>query len=313
MRHLVLLAAVLAASPARADAPPVSDWSGKVETVTVMARPPGPLVWRVSRGDSTVALIGVLGPLPKDLAWNDASVSVALKGARELLLQSQASVGLVEGLWFLTWHSNSVYLPGDTPMESTLPVALAKRFQWVREDIKRDADRYGDLRAPLAALRLEGDWLDAHDLARDEPGKSIERLARKLGVRARPVAKYEALPMLRALPAMSARDNEACVRAALDDIDTLKVHAGAAAKAWAEGDLDAIKAHYSEERFERCIQVVPGLADLFARAVKDSVGAVDAALDTPGKSVMLVSIGALLRKDGVLDRLEAQGLAITPP
>jgi len=310
MRRLLLAALVCAPLSAAAEAP-VQDWSPGIETVVVTAHRAGPLLWRVAKGDSSVILLGVVEPLPKDIAWDQAGVRDALKGARQLLLQARASVGLAEGLWFLAWNSDSVYLPGDTPMESTLPAPLRARFAAAREKIHRDADRYASLRVPLAGLRFEGDFFKARGLTQDEPGGAIEHLARAAGVSARPIAEYEAIPMLKQLPSMSVSANETCLKASLDDAEALDAHAAlAAAQAWAKGDLDAIEANYSEQRFESCIQAVPGIAALFKRAVDDSVTAVNAALAKPGKTVMVVSIGALLRQNGVLERLESEGLSV---
>ena len=103
------------------------------------------------------------------------------------------------------------------------------------------------------------------------------------------------------------------MKAALDDIDAQSVHARPAAEAWAVGNLDGIKANYSEDRFESCIQSMPSFAALFTRAVNDSAAAADAALNKKGKSVMVVSIGVLLRKGGILDRLKAEGLTVDAP
>jgi uncharacterized protein YbaP (TraB family) len=310
-----LLAALLALAPAQAalaDAPP-PDWSSSIETVVVTPNQGGPLMWRVSKGDASVILLGLVDPVPEGLSWNTTGVGEALKGARQLLLNAQASVGLVEGLWYLTWHGDTVYLPDDTPFESTLPEALRRRFVAARENIHRDEDRYSSLRPPLAALRLEGDYFDSASLSRTEPQRTIERMARRMGVSAKPVAEYEALPMLRVLPSLSKAANEACVKDALDDLDALRAHAALGAEAWAAGDLDGIKANYSEERFQSCIQAVPAAAALFVRAVRDSVAAANAALAQHGKTVMIVSIGALLRKDGILDKLKAEGLQVEGP
>lgn len=283
------------------------DWS--IETVVV--RPErGPLIWRVDKGGATVYLLGIVGPLPETFGWNTAGVSDALKGARRLIAPPQASVGLVEGLWFLAWNSDAVYLPGDVPMESTLPEMLRRRFVAMRDRLHRDAGRYAGLRVPLAALRLEGDYLAAGALVRDEPAKTVERLARRLGVPSKPLANYEVIPMLEQLPSMSRAANEACMTAALDDIDALSAHAQAAAEAWAVGDLDRIEANYSEERFESCIQAMPSLGALIARAVNDSAAAVNGALNAPGRTMMLVSFGTLLRRNGLLDRLKAEGLKV---
>jgi len=310
--RVALLAVVPLAAFAQ-DAPPVQDWSPGIETVVVTANRAGPLMWRVTKGDSTLVLIGIVGPVPENLPWNSAGVGDALKGARALLLPPRASVGIVEGLWFLTWHSDAIYLPSETPMESTLPPALRQRFVAIREKLQRDADRYARLRVPLAGLRLEGDFLKANKLTSGEPADTVEHMARHLDVPTDPVASYEALPMVRQLPKLSAAANEACMKAALDDIDAIGAHAAAAAEAWAVGDLKGIEANYSEDRFESCVQSMPSFAALFARAVNDSVNTATTALARPGKTVMLVSIGTLLRKDGILDRLKALGLTVEAP
>lgn len=310
MKRFALFLALLAA-PAAAQ---TQDWSTNVETVVVRADQRGPLIWRVTKGDAEVDLIGQVEPLPKGMSWNTKGVEEALKDARLLYTNARASVGLAEGLWFLTWHANSVYLPDDVPMESTLPGDLRARFQARRGKLKRDADRYSSLRVPLAALRLEGDFLEANAMTRDEPSKTIERLARKLDVPVKPLAEYEeALPIARALPTMSKAQNDACARDALDDIDALEAHARPGAQAWAIGDLDTIKANHSEEQFQSCIQAVPGAAALFDRAARDSVNAIDGSLAAHGKTVMLVGIGVLLKKGGIADRLKAQGLTVEGP
>jgi len=300
----VLLALLFVLAPLAAFA---QDWS--IETVVVHAER-GPLIWRVSKGDAAVYLLGIVGPVPEKFEWNTHGVSDVLKGARRLIEPPQASVGIVEGLWFLVWNSDSVYLPGEVAMESTLPDALRKRFVAAREKIGRDADRYASLRVPLAALRLEGDFQKTNALAPNGLVKTVERLARQSGVAAKPLADYEAIPMLKRLPSMSRAANEACMKAALDDIDTVSAHAQAAADAWAVGDLDRLEANYSEDRFESCVQAMPDLAALFKRAVNDSANAVDAALNEKGKTAMVVSFGTLLRRDGLLDRLKAQGLKV---
>ncbi|HVV66152.1 MAG TPA: TraB/GumN family protein [Rhizomicrobium sp.] len=314
MRRILLAAIVLAACcGARADEPQREDWSPNIETVIVTAHEAGPLIWRVSDGDSTVYLLGVVEPVPDGLEWNDAGVRAALKGARELLLPPKASVGLVEGLWFLLWHSSDVYLPSDTPMESTLPEALRIRFETARNQIRRDAGRYARLRPPLAGLRLEADFLKARDLTADEPGDTLRGIARRFGVSSRPIADYGALPMLRQLPTMSRAANEGCLKALLDDIDAIRARARPAAEAWAKGDLPALETYFSEQRFESCIEALPSFAALAARSANDSLSAVRASLAKPGKTVIALSVGALLRRNGVLDRLEAAGFKVQPP
>lgn len=320
MTKRTLLAAALALLPLAAPAdttspgaPPVRDWSNNIETVVVTAGDGGPLMWHVTSGESELYLLGIVSPVPAKLAWRTAGVEATLHGATQLLLPPRASVGLFEGLWFLMWNRDAIYLPDSTPMESTLPDALRRRFVAARERLHREAGRYADLRVPLAGMRLEGDFQKANGLDYRKVTQTVERLASRAGVRSKAVASYEALPLVKQLPQMSATTNQACLKAALDDVDAQAVHAVPAAEAWAVGDLDGIKANYSEVRFESCIQSMPSFAALFDRAVRDSAAAANAALHRKGKTLMLVSMGELLRRGGLLDRLQAQGLTIDAP
>ncbi|HEY1711194.1 MAG TPA: TraB/GumN family protein [Rhizomicrobium sp.] len=299
-------------APAPAAAP-TQDWSQTIETVVVTAERHGPLLWHIKKGDSELIILGIVDPVPKKLDWDTGGVEAALKGAKQLILPPGASVGLVEGLWFLMWNHDVIYLPDSTPMESTLPDALRQRFTTARDRLHRDADRYSSLRVPLAGLRLVGDFQTDHGLTAREPSDTVEKLARHAGVSSKRAAEYEALPLIKQLPKMSAAANEACMKDALDDLEIQSAHADAAAQAWASGDLAGIKANSSDDRFESCIQALPNVAALFQRSVNDSLSAANAALARPGKTVMVVSMGPLLRKGGILDRLAAEGLTIEAP
>ena len=65
LRSLALF--FLLSSPS-ASAQPTEDWA-HVETVEVQARP-GPAVWHLTRGNSEVWILGLVGAMPKDLDWN---------------------------------------------------------------------------------------------------------------------------------------------------------------------------------------------------------------------------------------------------
>jgi hypothetical protein len=229
MRRLLSVAVLFLALGARADEP--QDWSKNIETVVVTAYRPGPLMWRVVKGDSEVVLFAMVEPLPEKLDWNEDGVRTALKGARQLLLPPRASAGLLDVLWLLTWNSGALYLPDRTMVEATLPPDLRARFVALRESIHGDAGRYSSLRPPLAAMLLEGDFLKARNFTSDEPSGALRKLARNAGVSSRFVADYEAIPMLKQLPKMPQSANDACVKAALDDMQSISVWATPMAQA----------------------------------------------------------------------------------
>jgi len=87
-----------------------------------------------------------------------------------------------------------------------------------------------------------------------------------------------------------------------------------AANAWTVGDLKALKANYGESRLANCvIAAVHSVADISERDVADYTAAINDALDKQGKTIAVIDIGPLLRKNGVLDRLAALHVAIEGP
>jgi hypothetical protein len=99
------------------------------------------------------------------------------------------------------------------------------------------------------------------------------------------------------------------------ELDYQSRHAESAARAWAVGDIRAIKANLSDRPdLMDCIGSIAGtLATLRARNSAATVQAIESALTQKGKTILLLDMRELLRKDGVLERLEKRGLAIEGP
>ena len=290
---------------------PASDWAP--ETIVVDAHRHGPLFWRVSRGDAEVWILAVVGPMPEGLAWDHSELASVLDGAKRVLLQPRAEIGLLEGTWFLLWQRSSMELPNDAHLEDVLDAPLKVRFVATREKLHRDADRYEDFLPAWAGFRLYGDFLNDGNFSLDEPADTIKQLARGKDISVSPIATYEALPIVKDVNKMPSDASQACLRSALDDIATQDVHQALAAKAWATGDLVGMKRNYSESTIFACLQRVPKFSVVWEQSVTDTDNAVLHALDQGGKSVMVTSLGTLLRKGGLLDHLRDRGISVESP
>jgi uncharacterized protein YbaP (TraB family) len=317
-KSLFLCAALAAAIPAGAfaqSAPaqaPIQDWS--VETVIVHAHVAGPAFWHIAKGNSEVWILGTVEPLPVGLNWNTRRLEQILMGAHAVILPPRAQVGIFEGVWFMMTDADVLRLPDGQKLEAGLPENLRKRFVAMRNMAHTDADRYETYKPTVAGLMLERDFLKNANLSGAEPQTTIGRLALARDVPMRPAATYPGLPLIKQLPSLSDESHRICLEAALDDIERKSIHAYAAAMAWADGDLQGVEANYSEvENFDGCLKQNNSFASLRERSIVDSVSAVDAALARPGKTVAIVNIGTLLRKNGLLDRLQAQGFTVEEP
>ncbi len=292
-------------------APPVRDWSN--ETVVVTAKQPGPALWHVSKGNSEIWILGILGPVPKDLKWDAGRLESVLTGAKAVLLPPYGEVGIFEGAWFLIWHGDVLRLPDGQNLEDVVPAALKARLVAARNALHKDADDYAEYRPSVAGFLLERDFLSKNDLTVSEPQDTIRSLADRHTIPARAIATYEALDVVKELPSLPDKANLECLTDSLDDIDVMTEHARPAAEAWAIGDLDGIKANYAERKALDCLGQSASFNKLWQRSVTDTMAALDAALARPGKTVAVINFGELLRKNGIVDRLKAQGLTVEGP
>ena len=119
------------------------------ETIVVVAHRPGPLFWKVHRGNGDVDILAVVGPIPEDLAWDHSTLDHALDGAKAVLLQPRAEIGLFEGAWFLLTERSSLELKNDAHLEDVLDPTLKTRFVRARAKL---ASRCGPLRRSASGL-----------------------------------------------------------------------------------------------------------------------------------------------------------------
>jgi hypothetical protein len=74
-----------------------------------------------------------------------------------------------------------------------------------------------------------------------------------------------------------------------------------------------MKAHFSEAKAYSCFDQTRTFADDRENMIQKTVTTIDAALTKPGRTVFVMNLGVFLRKNGVMDRLAAQGLKVEGP
>lgn len=275
----------------------------------VVAPSPGPVLWRVSRGDSVVWILGALPVMPKAQRWNSARLERVIDAANVVLIRPRATVDLFTVIGVLL-HLN---LPHGRTLDQELPPDLEARFADARALAGQPAARYAHMKPVWAALRLYMDFASRAQLSRDEPEATVVRLAHRHHAPVRPIATYRAKPVVRNIADLSDAQSQACLADVVGDIDHASANVAPAAQAWARGDLRAVRAHYAESAFLLCLEQAPSFVALANRNVEDTVKAIDTALARPGKSVAVFTLDDLLREGGALARLRAEGASVTAP
>jgi len=295
-----------------ANAQPLADWA-QIEAVEVRAKP-GPALWHVTRGNSEVWILGTIGAMPKDLDWNKQYLSDLLGGARAILMPPKANIGIVDIGWFLLMHGSELSLPRGQTLEAGLPDDLRRHFVAARDAAGGDAGDYQTDTPIRAAIRLQQDFMKKTNFSYKEPRDTIEDMAARKHIRNAPVTRFEAMDAIREMLKLTQAQQQVCLGQAAGDVNWGLAHAGAASRAWAVGNVGGVKANYVQSRLLDCVtNAVHSAGTIEARTIADTVAAIDAALNQPGKTIVVIAMGPLLRKGGVLERVEGLHATIERP
>lgn len=310
---LVLAGAVLAALsfPGLAQAPPALKPS---ETVVIVAHASGPAIWHATKDGADVAILGIVQPLPDNFVWNTKQLETLLASARLVLLPPRVDMGVFSGAWFYLTEGDLLHPPHGRTLWDILDSRVAGELASACEFLHEPRDEYSDDSPIRAAMRLGSDFRHVEYLTTHEPEDSIAALARARHVQVRHVATYDLVPSGEELLKLPAAVTGRCIEAAIQDIDFQSRHVQAAANSWAVGDTAGMMANWAPSRYYEClVQLSSHATALDARTIDDTAAGVGKALADGGQSVAVVDIGILLRPDGVLDRLKAEGVSITGP
>jgi TraB/PrgY/gumN family len=298
------LAALLTAAPAQSPDPD----GVLLEELVVVAREPGPAFWRVSDADTVVHVLGVPSLAPKQMVWDRMGFERRLRGANVVILPAK---GLRVRLAGAPGAAIAyLRLKSRTPYEETLGPEARARFAAARAKLGQPAERYGTKNPLAAGLLLITDYREQWKLTDSDPSKLIRLLAGQAKVKVAD-KRYDLGPLLGAVAKAPLAGGEACLEAALSEVEAGPRATLAATRAWAEGEVRGALA--AERTYERCLASVPGAAAFDARVKADLAAEIAKALKTPGHAIAVVQLRPLLAQGGVLDRLRAQGYDIKTP
>lgn len=314
----IALAAFLAGAAAAQTppaAPPIAETEGDsvvVAELIVNAPLLGPALWKVARGDSEVFILGGTTPLPHTQTWDSGRLDRALAQSGVLLVPPSGRIPLLEATGFAV-RALAVRQPLGRSLEPSLPPALRDRFIAERESLGLGPKAYAHWKPAAAGFLLIGDARRKLGLSNEKPASAVVHMADARHIRVKRVASYHLGELFSSLTRLTGDQQLACLTDELDAIDFERAHAKAAAQAWSVGDLAGARAGASGPILDRCVAMLSSYGAVLERGTADFTAAIEDSLKRPGKSVAVIDLRYLLRANGVLDRLKAQGDVITVP
>ena len=319
-------------SPAAASAPaPATE---VLETVLVSGEQPGPGMWRVSKGDNVLWIVGIQSPMPKKMTWRAKKVESTVANSQEVLGQPGASVswkqiGYFRALTLLPAAMESVKNPDGATLREIVPaqmyarwVALRSKYIGEYQDNDNDLERS---RPMFAAGKLYREAIAKGGMTFTSPVTAvINEAAKKHNVKVTPVTitppTDNARSAIKELKKTRLEDLD-CFTKTIERIETDLQAMRLRANAWATGDINAIRALPLNDQREACEAAIRdagfvktlGVQDLPAQIEAAWMNAAEAALAKNKSTVATLSMPQLLKPNGYLSKLKAKGYVIEEP
>jgi len=323
---LTLTVLVLGAARATAGPPAASAQATTapqpVEEIMIEGHHEGPRMWIVRQGDHTLWILGTLTPLPKKMVWQPDAVQEVLTQAQEVVPAWPAY-----GIGANPFTALRVYIewrhlqkpPDHLPLRESVPPALYARVQALKMRYAPHDNRLEEMRPMLAARELLTHVFDAAGLAlRNEVQQQVLTLARRQGVRVRQdkIRIEDPVNVLKDVGATPLAGEVACLDSVVTLLETDLGNMQARARAWALGDVDALRKLPHVDNRTACVAAVSTserVRTLIARAEADWLIAVQDSLARNRGTLAVQSMDRLLGENGTLATLKSRGYSVEGP
>lgn len=281
-----------------------------VEEVVVLARRSGAPMWTVTRGDSTLILVGAITGIPRDLEWRPDDLEAAAARS-QLILTPQEGRASVTDLLRVIWRIRTI---ARMPRGQTSADYLTPEWQ-----ARLDAVMAGERNQ---AWREKSLLILGFDLMRDKAGYTgrrggedamdvIRRAARRARVDARPVGTVRGDELIDSLIEAPQSVHVPCVEAAIASAEQGPDAARQRAEHWRARRVAEVVASPIDKALNECWpwgdpEIAPQLHQQWAAAI-------ETALISPGVTMGVAPIRLLAEEGGVLDGLEARGFEVDGP
>jgi uncharacterized protein YbaP (TraB family) len=303
--------------------PPAATDQAPPEEVVVEGNHEGPRMWRVTKGDHTLWILGTITPLPRKMTWQSDSVETLLHETQEVL-PAWPSIGVGANPFtalrlYFTWRKIQKS-PDHTKLQEQLPPQLYARFSALKARYAPKDTKLDELRPMLAGGRLLDDALNVSGLTmRNEVQKEVLKLASRQGVKIHQTKMKvdDPVDVLKDLGETPKDSEIACLAAIVSRLETDLGPMQARARAWALGDVDTLRSlpHSVDDRIA-CLAAVSTserVRNLVIKAQDDWLIEAEDALARNKSTLAVQSMDRLLGNDGILATLRTKGYTVEGP
>jgi uncharacterized protein YbaP (TraB family) len=316
-----------ASSPQSTSSNETATSSEAIEEVIVSGEQPGPSLWRVSKGDHVMWVLGTIIPLPKKMTWRSREVESVISRAQEIIAQEtvSANIGFFRGMRLLPAALRARRNPDGAELKEILSPDLYAR--WSRLKLMYIGKDKGveSWRPMFAGFELYGKALDRSGLARSNVvWPTIRQLAKKHNVRVietnLKIDIDDPRGLIRDFTETPRDADIACLAATIDRLETDLEPMKQRASAWAIGDVETLQRLITRTQETTCLDAVtstPRLQDEYrkvrARALSEWMALAERAIASNEVTLAILPMTDLLSPTGRLSQLQAKGYVVEKP
>jgi TraB/PrgY/gumN family len=306
-----LVLASMATSAMAQTRPPTDDPNAIVEELVVTARYPGPAYWRVSDADSEVWILAVPSYIPNGFVWDKSRTQQVLKGANSLILPSVMSAGISEAIWFGIKNRKKFNNDGNRTLAEVLPAPAIAHYEQLPAPYQTANIKTSTLKPIFSGFSI---FMGAAKAGRwSEAETDIIAMAKKAKIKIRFASVTSALVVAKAAMDIPEAQQAQCFDGFIDNVDEEIKTIRPAAEAWADGRTAEFLHKSRGGGMPGCLFTQGELSHQRELSYQTNIKTIKAALDQPGKTLMIANIGMLVAQNGILARLKAEGLTVRTP
>jgi hypothetical protein len=324
---LALLGSVRAQSAASSSPSPGQVTNLAVTTVSGVM--PGPGLWKVSKGDHVMWILGTLSPLPQRMQWESRDLEDVISHSQQVLLspsiKPKIDVGFFGKLFLMPSAYSARKNDNGATLQQVLPAPMYARWLVLKQKYIGKDNGIERWRPIFAAQKLYHSAIKANDLSTSGGVQAnIDALAKKYAVNETATTyevviehPHDAIKTFK----RSGIDDVGCFGRTLDSIEHDIPAITARANAWATGDLDALRKLPDSNRFGACVNAITdadfarklGFADAPQKLEAVWLSAARTALNNNRQTFAMLPIDQLLSANGYVGKLKAQGYRVELP
>jgi hypothetical protein len=333
-RLLTFACCLLAAISARAQTPVEAHEEAAapqptttLDTVLVTGEQPGPGLWKVSKGDHVLWILGAQYPLPKKMIWRGREVEQTIAQSQAVLADASAKldVGFFRALTLVPAVLGARKNAGGATLKDILAPDLYARWLSLKARyIGRDSG-VERLRPIVAENELYNKALDRSGLVRNGAiWETVEKAAKRQHVRiVAPEVRIEVddpKQTLQDFRGTAGPLDVECLAATVSLLETGLDTMRQRANAWAVGDIATLRRLSYPDRRDACVAALasnPNLHEHLKEAMVQIdyvwLSAAEEALAENASTLAVLPMIELLKPEGRLAMLAARGYTVEAP